>query len=160
VTRQTGEGRDFGRRKARFFTLKNVSRIIEASKGEHRVFYWLLAEAGIRASELAGLRLEDIAGELLTMNQSVWHGKVQAPKTNNALRSLGLSPQLVALLWEQIARQRSKGQGYLFSSENGTPWDMNVYRGASANPGCAFSSCRGSTISCNHTRHYNVILLN
>lgn len=116
------------KKKARFFTLKDVSRIIEASTGEHRVFYWLLAETGIRAGELAGLRLDDIAGELLTVNQSVWHGQVQTPKTNNAIRTLGLSPQLASLLWEQITRQRSKGHAYVFSSENGTPLDMNVYR--------------------------------
>ena len=116
------------KKKVRFFTLKDVARIIEASEGEHRVFYWLLAETGIRAGELAGLRLEDITGELLTVNQSVWHGMVQTPKTNNSIRSLGLSSQLVSLLWEQITRQHSKGHSYLFSSENGTPWDMNVYR--------------------------------
>jgi len=117
-----------GKRKARFFTLKDVSRIIDASQGEHRVFYWLLAETGIRSGELAGLRLEDIDGERLTVNQSVWHGKEQTPKTNNSVRTIGLSPQVVSLLWEQITRQRSKGHPYLFSSENGTPWDMNVYR--------------------------------
>jgi len=32
------------------------------------------------------------------------------------------------LLWEQIARQKAKGHDYLFSSVNGTPWDMNVFR--------------------------------
>jgi integrase len=116
------------KKKARFFTLRDVSRIIDASEGEHRVFYWLLAETGIRSGELAGLRLEDIDGERLTVNQSVWHGKAQTPKTDNSVRTLGLSPQLASLLGEQIARQRSKGHGYVFSSENGTPWDMNVYR--------------------------------
>ena len=116
------------KKQARFFTLKDVSRIIDASQGDHRVFYWLLAETGIRAGELAGLRLDDIDGERLTVNQSVWHGKEQTPKTNNSVRSLGLSPQLVSLLWEQITRQTAKGHVYLFSSENGTPWDMNVYR--------------------------------
>lgn len=87
-----------------------------------------MAETGIRAGELAGLRLEDISEELLTVNQSVWHGKVQTPKTNNSIRTLGLSPELASLLSEQITRQRSKGHDYLSSSENGTPWDINVYR--------------------------------
>lgn len=118
------------KRKARFFTLKEVSRIIDASTGEHRLLYWLLAETGIRAGELAGLRLGDIDGESLTVNQSVWHGREQTPKTQNSIRTLGLSPQLVSLLWEQIARQRKKGEkhAFLFTSENCTPWDMNVYR--------------------------------
>jgi integrase len=114
--------------KPRFFTLPEVGKVIASSAAEHRVFYWLAAETGLRAGELAGLKLTDIDGERLTVNQSVWHGKEQTPKTDNALRTLALSPQLAALLWEQIARQKTKGHEFLFSASNGSPWDMNVYR--------------------------------
>jgi integrase len=116
------------RTKARFFTLPDVAMMIAASEGEHRVFYWLAAETGLRSGELAGLKLTDIEGECLSVNRSVWSGKEQAPKTNNAFRKLALSPQLISLLWEQIARQKKKGHEYLFSLSTGNPWDMNVYR--------------------------------
>ena len=116
------------KKRARFFTLKDVARIIAASQGESRAFYWLAAETGLRGGELAGLKLTDIDGESLTVNQSVWGGKEQSPKTNSAIRTLALSPQLVTLLWEQIARQRAKGHDYLFSSSTGRPVDMNVHR--------------------------------
>lgn len=116
------------KKKARFFTLLNVAQIIAASVGEHRVFYWLLAETGLRAGEAAGLKPGDIEGEKLNVSRSIWHGKEQHPKTDSAVRTLALSPQLVALLWEQIARQKAKGHEYLFSSANGTPWDMDVFR--------------------------------
>jgi integrase len=116
------------KKKAKFFTLVDVAKIISASKGEARVFYWLAAETGLRGGELAGLKLTDIDGERLTVNQSVWNGQTQSPKTDSALRTLGLSPQLVTLLWEQIVRQRAKEHEFLFTSENGTPWDMNVHR--------------------------------
>lgn len=97
------------KKRAKFFSLSDVAKIIATSQGEDRVLYWLAAESGLRAGELAGLKLSDIDGERLTVNQSVWLGKEQTPKTNNAMRSLGLSPQLISLLWEQIARQRQKG---------------------------------------------------
>jgi integrase len=116
------------RKKAKFFTLSEVAKIIAASEAEFKVFYWLAAETGLRAGELAGLRLIDIDGERLTVNQSVWHGKEQAPKTDNAIRTLALSPQLIELLWEQIARQKAKGHSFLFSVSTGSPWDMNVIR--------------------------------
>jgi integrase len=116
------------KKRAKFFTLTDVARIIAASEGEHRVFYWLAAETGLRSGELAGLKLTDIEGERLAVNQSVWLGREQAPKTNNSIRSLALSPQLITLLWEQIARQRNKEHEYLFSSRSGRPWDMDVYR--------------------------------
>lgn len=112
----------------KFFTLSEVGKIIAASRGEHKVFYWLAAETGLRAGELAGLKLTDISGESLTVNQSVWQGKEQAPKTDNAVRTLAISPQLVTLLWEQIARQKAKSHEFLFSATTGSPWDMNVYR--------------------------------
>jgi len=116
------------KKRARFYTLTDVARIIAATEGEQRVFYWLAAETGLRGGELAGLKLTDIDGERLTVNQSVWNGQTQSPKTDSALRTLGLSPQLITLLWEQIARQKAKEHEFLFTSQNGTPWDMNVHR--------------------------------
>ncbi len=116
------------KKRARFYTLTDVAKVIAASQGEHRVFYWLAAETGLRAGEIAGLKLTDIGGERLTVNQSVWGGKEQSPKTNSAVRSLGLSPQLVTLLWEQIVRQTAKRHEYLFSASTGSPVDMNVHR--------------------------------
>jgi hypothetical protein len=70
------------------------------SQGEQRVFYWLAAATGLRAGEIVGLRTTALEGERLTVSQSVWHGKVQSPKTDNAVRTLAVSPQLVTLLWE------------------------------------------------------------
>lgn len=114
--------------KAQFFRLQNVANIIAASKGEQKVFYWLAAETGLRSGEIAGLRLTDIDGESLKIEQSIWHGKEQEPKTDNAKRTLAVSPQLISLLWKQIARQKTKGHEYLFTSKNGTPWDMDNIR--------------------------------
>ncbi len=109
------------KKRARFYTLRDVARIIAASEADRRVFYWLAAETGMRAGELAGLKLTDIEGDRLTINRSVWQGKEQTPKTNSALRTLALSPQLVSSLCEKIPRQRSKRHVYLFSSPSGKP---------------------------------------
>jgi integrase len=117
------------KQQARFFTLTDVGTLISASPtSADKVFYWLAAETGLRAGELAGLKLTDIYGERIAVSRTVWHGKEQSPKTDSANRILGLSPQLVSLLWEQIARQKAKGHEFLFTSASGTPRDMNVYR--------------------------------
>ena len=120
--------------KPQFFRLQDVANIIAASEGEDRLFYWLAAETGLRSGEIAGLRLTDIDGESLNVNQSVWHGKEQEPKTDNAKRTLALSPQLVFLIWEQIARQTKKKLEYLFTSKKGTPWDMDNFRERGLHP--------------------------
>lgn len=148
------------KKKPRFFTLNDAARIIAESTGEDRVLYWLIAETGLRAGELAGLRLDlDIDGERLDVNQSVWHGKAQTPKTDNAVRSIGLSEQLVALIWEQIARQSERGKKHtlLFTSENGTPLDMNVFRRRKLTP--LLKRLEISQAGFHAFRHFNVSLL-
>jgi integrase len=111
----------------------------------------------LRAGELAGLRPTDLDGERLTVNQSVWHGKVQNPKTENAVRTLAVSPQLLFLLWEQMARQKAKGHEYLFSSSNGSPWDMNAYRKRKMRP--LLKSLSVKPAGFHGFRHFNVSLL-
>jgi integrase len=145
------------RKKARFYSLGGVATVIAATQGEQRVFYWLAAETGLRAGELAGLRPTDLDGERLTVNQSVWHGKTQSPKTENAVRTLAVSPQLLALLWQQIARQKVKGHGYLFSSSNGGTWDMDAYRKRKLRP--LLESLGVKPAGFHGFRHFNVSLL-
>lgn len=145
------------KKKARFFTLENVARIIAASEGERRVFYWLAAETGLRGGELAGLKLTDVDGERLNVNRSVWLCKEQTPKTNNALRTLALSPQLITLLWEQIARQKAKGHEYLFSVSTGSPLDMDVFRRRKMTP--LLSSLKIPQAGFHAFRHFNVAIL-
>jgi hypothetical protein len=59
------------KKKAKFLTLSEVARIIAASPGEHRAFYWLAAETGLRAGELGGLKLTDFEGERLRCRQQL-----------------------------------------------------------------------------------------
>jgi len=111
-----------------FFSLEEVRRILSAAKEPQRTMYWLAAETGMRAGELAGLRWADVDLELLTVRvmQSVWHGKVQDPKTANAVRMFALSPQLVSHLRTFKDSWRPNTDGLLFATRNGTPVDMNL----------------------------------
>jgi integrase len=145
------------KKKARYFTLDNVATVIAASRDEQRVFYWLAAETGLRGGELAGLKLTDIDGERLNINRSVWHCKERTPKTNNALRSMALSPQLITLLWEQITRQKKQEREFLFSSSTGTPMDMNVHRRRKLTP--LLASLGILRAGFHAFRHFNVAIL-
>lgn len=72
-------------------------------------------------------------------------------------RGLALSPQLVSLLWEQIARQKARGHEFLFSSQSGAPWDMKVFRARKLRP---LLTSLGITLAGFHAfRHFNVSLL-
>lgn len=118
------------RRKPRTFsfTQEEVTRILGAAKEPYRTFYWLAAETGLRAGELCGLRLEDLNLETaqVQVTQSAWRGKLQEPKTENAIRTFAISPNLVEHLKRFIATWRPNHQRLLFASRNGTPWDQNL----------------------------------
>jgi len=134
------------RRRARnsFFTLEEVQRIFSTGdfcvwpkvgarpvviKAEpFRTFYWIAAETGLRAGELCGLRVCDLnlqAGRL-EVRQSVWHGRIQSPKTENAYRTLAISPQLVEHLRDIVFKWVPNERGLLFATRNGKPWDANL----------------------------------
>jgi integrase len=122
------------RKKPRFFTLDEVARVIANVNGAQRCRYWLMAETGIRAGEVAGLRIQDVALDSITVAQSVWGGEEQSPKTQNSVRKIAVSTQLAELLWKQVARQKAAEHSFLFTAGNGSPLDMDVERSRRLKP--------------------------
>jgi integrase len=145
------------KKKPRFFPLEHVAQIIAAVEGEQRVFYWLAAETGLRQGELMGLRVADIQADTLTVSQSVWSGKAQQPKTDNAVRTIALSTTLASLLLDQMARQHNKGHEFLFTASTGSPWDANVFRKRKFHP--LLRSLKIPPAGFHAFRHFNVSLL-
>jgi integrase len=116
------------RKTARYFRLEDTAKITAHSSAERRVLYWLAAETGLRAGELAGLRLADIETDCIRVSQSVWHGRIQAPKTGSAVRVVAISSQLGEMLGEQVKRQRRKGHDFLFTASTGSPLEASLFR--------------------------------
>jgi integrase len=112
----------------RFFSVEEVQRILEISSEPYRTFYWLAVETGMRAGELCGLRVTDfdLGRGLVGIGQSVWRGKVQSPKSENAMRTFALSPRLLGHIAEFLKRWQPNERGLLFATRNGTPWDANL----------------------------------
>jgi len=112
----------------RTFSLEELQRILKAAPDPYLTFYWLAAESGMRAGELCGLRVDDFDLErgLVTVRQSVWRGKFQSPKSENAVRCCALSRGLVAHLAEYRKRWQPNERRLLFATRNGTPWDPNL----------------------------------
>jgi len=112
----------------RFFTMEEVQRILAAVCEPYYTFYWLAAETGMRAGELCGLLTDDFDLErgIVSIRQSVWRGKFQSPKSENAVRAFALSPQLLAQIVEFLRRWHPNERRLLFATRNGTPWDANL----------------------------------
>jgi integrase len=71
------------------FTLEEVQKLIAAADEPHRTLYYLAASTGMRAGELCGLRIGDVRFDSLQIMvvQSSWNGKIQSPKSANAIRA-------------------------------------------------------------------------
>jgi len=116
------------RKQARHFSISEVAQILHHSEGQHRLFYRMLAETGVRVGELCGLRRSDVVGDAIEIRQAVWGGQIQEPKTNNSLRDIALSKELLQLVNAQIKAQKEKGHDLLFTTDSGLPWDANNVR--------------------------------
>ena len=110
-------------------TASEVDQILGRAKGRYKVLFALLAGTGLRIGEALGLKLgEHLSGDFSTIRvqQSVWRGSVQAPKTDNAVREIDIPASLAALLKGSVGGRNS---GFLFQSESGRPLTQrNVLR--------------------------------
>jgi integrase len=102
-----------------------VEGILSRSTGAVRLFYWLAVETGMRAGELCGLRICDFDPDrkLVRVRQAVWRGKVQSPKTRNAIRDIPIPFQIVDELRIHIG---NRTEGFVFTTKNGTPWNSDL----------------------------------
>src|SRR3984957_7641621 len=109
----------------RAYSDAEVEDILSRSTGAVRLFYWLAVETGMRAGELCGLRVCDVDPDrkLLRVRQAVWRGKVQSPKTNNAIRDIPIPFQIVEELRTHIG---NRAEGFVFTTKNGTPWNADL----------------------------------
>ena len=107
------------------YTDAEVESILDRSTGSKRLFYWLAVETGMRAGELCGLRVDDVDPfkRLVRVRQAVWHGKVQTPKTKNAIRDIPIPLEIVDALRTHIGDRK---EGFVFATKNGTPWNADL----------------------------------
>lgn len=102
------------------FSSEVVTKIIEATEGRERILFALLAGSGLRIGEALGLEIRHLSPDCrtITVEQSVWNGRIQTPKTTNAYRQVDLAPKLADLLKAFIG---SRCGGLVFANRRGKP---------------------------------------
>ena len=98
-----------------------------------------------------------IANRNRRVNQSVWNGKIDTPKTPNAIRKIAISQHLAALLAGQAEIQRAKKHDFLFSTSTGRPWDISLFRKRKLQP--LLSALEIEAAGLHAFRHFNASLL-
>jgi integrase len=100
------------------FMSGQVRDIVQATWGRGQMFCLLLAAAGLRAGEALGLEVRHFDDASLTIDQAVWNGEVQTPKTANSYRVVDLYPEVADLLKEFIGDRTT---GFIFQTSSGRP---------------------------------------
>lgn len=113
------------------FTGEEITKIIAKAEKQERVIYVLFAASGLRAGELFGLEVKHFNGVTITVAQSVWEGRVQTPKTENAFRQVDLHPSVAAMLRDFIGDRK---QGFIFQTRTGTPFLQSNFLRSSLYP--------------------------
>ena len=108
----------------RCYSVEEVRRVLASTKGAERIFFWLAAEAGMRAGEIIALRVSDVDLENFSVevSKAIWGGEEDSPKTEAGNRTICISNRLGAALKEYLA---GRTDGFLFQSSTGKPWDTS-----------------------------------
>ena len=106
----------------------DVAAILAAADPQGRVAFGLAAYAGLRASEVIGLRWVNVMLEtgLLFVREAITHGIVVTPKSGHE-RAIPIAPPLQGIL--EDAKRRSTS-AYVAPSGKGTPWTHGGLRHA------------------------------
>jgi integrase len=123
-------------------TQSQLEGICAAIKPRYALLVALLASTGVRIGEALGLKTDDLSADctMLHVRRSIWHGREQTPKTENAFRVIDIPEQFAKILRQYVTGKKS----YLFSTRNGTPLlSRNVHRALHASGAtCGFHSFR------------------
>ncbi len=86
-----------------FLTPDEIPPLLDAFDAEWRPLFFAAIFTGMRLGELLALQWSDIdwRGQSIRVRRSVWQGHFQEPKTRNAVRTIGLSPRLAAVLMDR-----------------------------------------------------------
>lgn len=94
-----------------------MAKIVSAP-GTMQMLYILLAATGLRVGEALGLEIKHLCDDCTTISieQSLWEGDIQAPKTANAVRVVDIPTSVAALLKKHIGE---RAEGLVFVNRRG-----------------------------------------
>jgi integrase len=93
------------------FTAEEIQQIISRADGQFAVLYTLLAASGLRIGEALALQVEHYQSGTLHIQQGIWNGCIQSPKTLAGIREVDLTAPVAALLENFLAERKT---GFIF----------------------------------------------
>jgi integrase len=96
----------------------------------HRVLFATALLTGMRLGELLALKWRDVdlAAATLRVRRSLWRGRFLDPKTRHSVRTIPLTPSLVASLERHRRSRLPTRSDLVFATREGTPLDPDNLR--------------------------------
>ena len=108
---------EIGEQRRPSFTGEELTKLIAEVEGHEQIALILFAASGLRAGELFGLEVKHFLGKSVRVQQSVWGGNIQTPKTKSAFRFVELHSSVSTLLRNFIGDRK---EGFIFAVRNGS----------------------------------------
>lgn len=109
------------------YTLEEIQVMLEVLPEPARTIVTVAAFTGLRVSEMKGLRWEDLHGEEMHVERSVWNGRISDTKTVSSRAPVPLVPIVKRALIAHRNRQ-PEGAGFIFEGGTRKPLQIeNVY---------------------------------
>lgn len=99
------------------FTAEEIQQIISRADGQFAVLYTLLAATGLRVGEALALEAQHYRGGTLRIQQGIWNGRVQSPKTRAGTREVDLTAAVAAMLETFLDGRKT---GFMFRTNTGS----------------------------------------
>jgi integrase len=132
-------------------TIPQVVLALQTLAIRERLIAKIAIVGGMRPGEIFGLTWDRVAETFAKVEQRVYRGLIDTPKTLHSVRSAALADRLLADLREWGSQMGQISSAYVFPSERMTPlskdnvWRRNMQRSLklSALAGVTFKSCAG-----------------
>jgi integrase len=114
-----------------FPTSEEMRAILAAAKGRWRPFFLVAVFTGLRASEMRGLRWQDVdlgKGEITVRQRADRYQVMGRPKSATGERTVPLPPQVVAELreWRLACPKRPELDLVFPNTQGGVEWHVNI----------------------------------
>lgn len=111
------------------YTVEKIRSIVENTPVDHRLLILVAMIVSVRAGELFAFRWCDLRGNELSIEQSIWRGQLQEPKTAASKRRVTVPPELATLLAEHRCRTEwNRDEDFIFTRSDGRPHDPDLFR--------------------------------
>jgi integrase len=107
------------------YSLREIQTMLAVIPEPTATICAVAAFAGLRRSELRGLRWEDYDGQLLMVNRSVWEGFTNEPKTKRSKAAVPVIPMLAEILRRHRIACGKPLRGSMFANGKGNPANLN-----------------------------------